>query len=341
MASPLALVHPVAISVGGVKLIGLTSDVGKKIAYTVALLVALYLVRRMFLTAFRAVWRGHENVRPRFWARQGSGLAVAVMFVVGVFSIWLTTTNGLGVGLGLVSAGVAFAMQKVITSFAGYFVILRGDVFSVGDRVEMGGVRGDVIALGFVRTTILEMGSPPQTTSDDQLPHWIRGRQATGRIVTVTNDNIFNEPVYNYTHGFPYIWEELWFPVPYDCDRMMAEQILLDVAKEHTVRLSQMSHEALVQMRKRYLVPPTELEPKVYWRITDNWLELTVRFVARAHGIRELKSDMTRDVVERMDDAGIRVASATYEVVGIPELTVKSGQRSRSTNGRATKKAAH
>ncbi len=59
------------------------------------------------------------------------------------------------------TAGLAFALQKVITALAGYLVILRGDTFNVGDRITMGGVRGDVIALGFVRTTIMEMGQPP------------------------------------------------------------------------------------------------------------------------------------------------------------------------------------
>ena len=41
---------------------------------------------------------------------------------------------------------------------AGYFIILRGKLFTVGDRISMGGVRGDVTDVAFFQTTIMEMG---------------------------------------------------------------------------------------------------------------------------------------------------------------------------------------
>lgn len=58
----------------------------------------------------------------------------------------------------------------------------------------------------------------------------------------------------------------------------------------------------------------------MFWRLTDNWLELTVRFLADTHGIRELKDGMTREILEQLDAAGIEVASATYEIVGLPPV---------------------
>ena len=58
--------------------------------------------------------------------------------------------------VGLMSAGLASALQQVVTALAGYFVILRGATFTVGDRISMGGVRGDVLQLGFIQTTIPE-----------------------------------------------------------------------------------------------------------------------------------------------------------------------------------------
>ena len=100
-------------------------------------------------------------------------------------------------------------MQRVITAVAGYFVILRGKTFNVGDRIVMGGVRGDVIDFSFMQTRIMEMGQPPKVERNTDPAMWVRSRQFTGRIVTVTNDKIFDEPVYNYTREFPYIWEEI------------------------------------------------------------------------------------------------------------------------------------
>jgi len=107
--------------------------------------------------------------------------------------------------VGLITAGLAFALQKVVTSLAGYFLILRGKTFTVGDRITMGGVRGDGVALGFFQTTILEMGQPPAVQGADPAM-WVKSRQFTGRIVTVSNSKVFDEPVYNYTSDFPFIW---------------------------------------------------------------------------------------------------------------------------------------
>lgn len=56
-------------------------------------------------------------------------------------------------------------------------------------------------------------------------------------------------------------------------------------------------------------------------------LELTVRFLADTHGIREMKDQMTRDILRDLDGAGIGIASATYEIVGLPPLQVAREKR--------------
>ena len=65
-----------------------------------------------------------------------------------------------------------------------------------------------------MQTQIMEMGQSPQEQADAPAM-WVHSRQFTGRIVTVTNDKVFDEPVYNYTHEFPYIWDEISLPVAY------------------------------------------------------------------------------------------------------------------------------
>ena len=71
-------------------------------------------------------------------------------------------------------------------------------------------------------------------------------------------------------------------------------------------------------------------EPRVYWRLTDNWLELTVRFVTREHGVRDVKDRMSREILQALDEAGIGLASATFEVVGLPQVTVKVNHADRA-----------
>ena len=134
-------------------------------------------------------------------------------------------------------------------------------MFTVGDRITIGGVRGDVVALGFIQTSGMEMGEPPGAHSGDPTV-WVNARQYTGRVVNVTNDKLFDTPVFNYTREFPFLW-------------------------------------------------------------TDNWLEVSLRFLAPVRGVRALKDAMTRDILPAFDRAKIGIASTTFELTGMPEVRVR------------------
>lgn len=307
------------LEIFGIRLVGLTAATGRKLVLTVITLLALFLIGRGVRALLRAVFGDRRDVRARFWSDQAVSIAGTAIGIILLISIWFDDPGRLAGAFGLVSAGLAFALQRVITAVAGYFVILRGRIFSVGDRVTIGGVRGDVIALGYTRTTVMEMGQPP-AEQDAPPAMWVRARQYTGRIVTVTNDKVFDEPVYNYSRGFPYLWEELHLPIEYAADRARAEQILLEAARRHAVRTDALDDEMLREMERRYFLKRTELAPRVYWRLTDNWLELSVRFIVHEHGIRELKDAMSREILAALDEAGIGIASATFAVVGLPPV---------------------
>lgn len=305
----------------GITLVGINAENGQKLVYTLVLIAILFLIRRGLRWLTSQVYRRLDQERIRFWTRQAINLATTLLLLLGLLSIWFDDPTRLATALGLVTAGLAFALQRVVTAVAGYFVILRGTTFSVGDRIVMGGVRGDVIALDLIQTTIMEMGQPPSVQNANPAM-WVRSRQPTGRVVTVSNAQIFDEPVFNYSRDFPYLWEEMTLPISYTADRERAEQILMDAAKRHTVNSQDMSKDALETMRHRYFVQSASLEPAVYYRLTDNWLELSVRFVVMDRGIRDVKDAMSREILSALDEAGIGIASATFEIVGLPPLQV-------------------
>lgn len=305
----------------GVRLLGVNADTGKKLLMSVVFIVFVYLLgRALRWLANRKAW-SKAGKRFAFWTHQSVSIAIAILCIIGLVSIWFESPARLTTAVGLVTAGLAFALQKVVTAFAGYIVILRGKTFSVGDRITMGGIRGDVISLTFLQTVIMEMGEP--AVGDQSDPMWVQARQYTGRIVRVTNAVIFEKPVYNYTREFPYIWEEMRVPIPYTADRARAEQILLDAAHRHTTDIEHMSEMALEALESRYVLKRSELQPKVYWRLTDNWLEMTVRFIVEDSGIREVKNLMSRQILDGLDRAGIGIASGTYDVVGMPPLKIQ------------------
>ncbi|HEX4056512.1 MAG TPA: mechanosensitive ion channel family protein [Tepidisphaeraceae bacterium] len=309
----------------GTKLIGFTPDNARKLLVTLVFIICVLLLHLGFRTIAKLFLRGHRNEKVVFWIRQGVSVLLAIVTLVGILSVWFDNPTRLATFMGLVTAGVAFALQKPISAIAGYLVILRGKTFGIGDRITMGGVRGDVVALRFTQTTIMEMGQPPDVQDADPAM-WVHARQYTGRIVTVSNSQVFDEPIYNYTREFPYLWEEMNIPVSYKDDRRRAEQILLEVADRHTVKLRELSAEALRDLMNQYFMASPGLAPKVYWRLTDNWVELSIRFVAPTHGVRELKDKMSREIIDAFDQAKIGIASGTYEIVGVPPLKILSEQ---------------
>jgi small-conductance mechanosensitive channel len=306
----------------GIRLVGVNSETGQKLLLTVAAILAILLLRAATVAIARVTTGRHRNERVMFWTRQGASVSAAVLVVLALLSIWFDDPQRLTTGVGIFSAGLAFALQRVVTALAGYVVIMRGHTFTVGDRITMGGVRGDVIALTFTQTKIMEMGQPPAVQGADPAM-WVRSRQFTGRIVTVTNDKVFDEPVYNYTREFPFIWEEMTIPIPYRADRTRAEEILLACVAEHAEAPDRQSQPVQRALERRYFISLDDLTPRVYYHLTDNWLELTVRFIVREHGIREVKDAIARAVLGRFEAASLEIASATYEIVGLPRVEVQ------------------
>ena len=190
----------------GIDWVGVNAENGRKLLLSV-MFIGVVVLSSVILRALVGLVLGrtdHATVQTRFWTRQGVSLVAAFVLILGLLSIWFNDPTRLATAFGLMSAGLAFALQQVVTAIAGYFVILRGSTFTIGDRISMGGVRGDVLRLGFIQTTIMEMGQPPSVQAADPAM-WVKSRQFTGRIVTVSNSKIFAEPVFNYTRDFLYL----------------------------------------------------------------------------------------------------------------------------------------
>lgn len=252
-----------------------------------------------------------RDAYSRYYARKILRLIVFVVAAIALAIVWRPFAGQIGVVLGLFAAGVAFAAQEVIGALAGWLNIMTGSIFRVGDRVEMAGVRGDVIDITPLRTKILEMGAPRpfgQSASDS----WVGGRQYTGRIVAISNKSTFTQPVFNYSHAFEYIWEELIIPLEMSSDWRQAEQILLDEARD--ISRTEGARRAIEQISRSAPVKRAEIEPRVFVRVDQRWVELSARFVVPVREARSTKDALTRRVLDRLQAAGIELAMDSVQV---------------------------
>ncbi len=298
----------------GVRILGLSEQGLTKLALSLAVIAVALLVRRLFRVVAR-MGLGSAS-RRSIWARKSVRIVIAMIAGLLLLSIWFDDPERLATFTGLVAAGLAFASQNLVLSIAAYFVIVFGKVFDLGHRIELGGVRGDVLDIGLVKTTIMEMGVPAELFPDPH--HWVAARQYTGRVVSVVNAEIFKQPVFNYTASFELLWEELRIPLRYGTDLAVAERVVIDAAREHTREHVTAARAQLEALRRLYLIEPGDLEPRAFLRLTDNWLELSVRFVVSTHGVRVIKDRISRDVLAGFTRAGVEIASQTIEITRLP-----------------------
>ncbi len=236
-------------------------------------------------------------------------LAVVMMVSV-VFSNQL---SGLTVAFGVAGAGIAFALQEVIASFAGWFAIHFAHFYAVGDRVEVGGIKGDIIDISFLRTILMEVGE------------WIDGDLYNGRVVRVANSFVFKAPVYNYSGEFPFLWDEITIPVKYGCDHKLARKTLQKVADDILGAYARGAEKSWEDFSKKFLLPETTTDPVVTVVANDNWMEYTLRYVVDYKSRRQTRDKLYEAVLDAFGDSDgkLQIASATFHLVEAPPIEIR------------------
>lgn len=236
---------------------------GKAVAAVLGLVVVYVLTRFVV----RRVTPRIEDVDTRYRVRKlitFFAYLVAALVLVIVFSERIGT---FGVTFGVAGAGIAFALQEVIASVAGWGSITFGSAFRVGDRIQLGGIVGDVIDIGVLRTTLMETGG------------WINGDQYNGRIVRVANSFVFKDPVTNYTADFPFLWDEIDVPIRHGSDVEMARAMLLGAAEDLIGDYARGAQSSWKQVVNRYRIENAQVIPMVMLRVDENWMTFTLRYV--------------------------------------------------------------
>ncbi|MEO8116159.1 MAG: mechanosensitive ion channel family protein [Bacteroidota bacterium] len=248
----------------------------------------------------------------RYRAKKFGTFAGYILTIILLIIVFNDKLGGLDVALGVAGAGIAFALQEVIASFAGWLAIMFGDFYKTGDRVQLGGIKGDVMDIGVLRTTIMETGE------------WVDGDLYNGRIVLVANSFVFKSPVFNYSGDFPFLWDEIKIPIQYGSDYEKVNEILLHAGNQIAGGLSEKSHEKWKVLQYKYKLEDAQTEPMVSLIANDNWVEFTLRYVVTYNKRRVTKTELFTNILKAVDasDGKIKFASATFQLVEPSDLNI-------------------
>ncbi|NNC97973.1 MAG: mechanosensitive ion channel [Gammaproteobacteria bacterium] len=251
-----------------------------------------------------AVKKSITNQSSKYHALKFVGFFRYVAIILLLLFVFIEKVSGLAVSLGVVGAAIAFSLQEVITSIAGWLAITFGNFYKTGDRIKIGGIKGDVIDISLLRTTLFEVGD------------WVNGDLYNGRVVRIANSFLFKDPVFNYSGDFPFLWDEIQLPIRFESDRVKTKAIIKqatqNILKDHAKEFMP-KWENLVE---KYLLYNAEIEPVVTMQFDENWITYTIRYVVEFNQRRSVKNKLSEALLSSIEQSQgqVRIATASQEV---------------------------
>jgi small-conductance mechanosensitive channel len=260
------------------------------------------------LVAYNAISR---FVLPRRYQKEELFLArrlgryATTLLVTAVVAVYLLEDLRLiATTLGLVSAAIVISLQDVCASFCGWFVIMAGQKFTIGDRLEIEGVRGDVLDIQLLRTTLLEINN------------WLGVDQPTGRVIIVPNNFIFKTKVFSFTHGHPFIWGKIEVTVTYNTPAAGATALFQKVLEEETREDFAEARRVSAEMERRYGVEDADYRPKIYTRIADSGVTFSLLYVSHYRSSSSTRNRINRRLIAELEShPHIQLAYNTLSVL--------------------------
>ena len=250
--------------------------------------------------------------RVKYITQKGIEVLGYLFILILTISYFTGSIRDFGLAIGLLTAGITITLQELILSIAGSFYIFFVRVYKPGDRIEINGIKGDVIDIDSIYTTMMEIGE------------WVSSDNYSGRIVKLSNAFVFKGPVYNYSQDFPFVWDEFNLPIRYGSDVEMAKKIVIEIAQEILSEYVTQSFNKWKRVVDRYYIENAQVDPTLAVTLTDNWIQFNLRYIVDYKKRRYTRHLLYEKIHQRIEasNGAVELASQTMEIVRIPPVEV-------------------
>jgi small-conductance mechanosensitive channel len=264
----------------------------------------LFVIAFMIKMAVKKYW----NEKDRYYVTNKiiNFLLVVIVALVILFA-YTENVNYLVTILGFASAGIAIALKDWFMSIFGWFVIITSGSIHVGDRIRVQrdgkAYVGDVLDISLFRITILE---------DITLVTYSDNRRA-GRIFFIPNNYVFTELLSNYTHaGLKTVWDGIDINVTYDSNFKKAANIAKEIAKTHAKSYTEITTKQLRELKEKYSLKSTRVEPRVFTFIEPYGIKISVWFLTNSYSTLATRSIVSAAIIEGfLRESDIKIAYPT------------------------------
>ncbi|MBX0333800.1 mechanosensitive ion channel family protein [Pontibacter sp. HSC-14F20] len=275
----------------------LSAQIQENIVKSVVALLVLWIISRVLL---RLASRQQTDTRKLYQWKKTTNYVVTGLGIIFLANIWFEGFKSITTFLGIFSVGLVVVLRDPILNMMGWVFLIWKRPFKVGDRIKIGLYTGDVIDIAFFQFTINELGE------------WVDSEQATGRVVHIPNSQVFTQGQINYNYGFPFLWHELQVRITFESNWQKAKVILQEIALRHSERLNGEQEQRVRIEAQQHLIFYRSFEPRVFAKVRENGVQLTVRYLCNLNGRRESEAKIWEDVLtEFLASPDIRFAYPT------------------------------
>lgn len=264
------------------KLLGVSPAIQYKILYSIIIIVFFWLLKRLIS---KLLISRIDSANTQYSWNKYLSYIDGIVTVILLISIWLGGFGALGTYLGLLSAGLAIALQDLLINLSAWLFIILRKPFEIGDRIQIDNITGDVIDIRIFQFSLIEVGN------------WVDADQSTGRIIHIPNGKVFKEIQANYTLGFEYIWDEIPVLITFESDWKLAKTILIDVVEKCTIHLSDKAKKQIKKTASKFLIHYKVLTPTVYTNVKDSGVLLTMRYLCQVKKRRITQETIWEEVL--------------------------------------------
>ncbi len=275
----------------------------------IAIILAAVILDRIIR---RRVAHRFEEKGKRYLIAKFLTAGIYTLAALWVFSKLLSDHPNALASLAIVGAGIAVALQDVVKDFMGWIIILQRRLYKLGNRVSIGHYTGDVIDIGPLRTTMLEISVGGSFNAHER----------TGKILYLPNSLVLKESVLNYNTTSDFMSVEVEVTITYNSNWRKAEEILKEILIKQTSEFAEL---ARAQQRRRTALFFTMWEvgePEIHVDLASSGVQFTLKFIVPIGQRRTVVTALSREILEQFNaDREVELAYNTIQIVGGKEVS--------------------
>lgn len=274
------------------KTFGFYSDYVELVILTILIFIIFWILKRLVRFFYS---KSDVSNKKKYFRNRMIKVTLNITSVILVVLLWGHRISGMVTVISFLSAGIAIAVKEIIFDFFAGIYINTKKTFELEDRIEVNGIKGDVVNIRALGFEVLEVGDR------------INGEQSTGRIIHIPNSFVFIYPLKNYTKAFKYVWDEITVKIPLDADIEKTKETLYRIVENNEIlkETPKKMEGAVADVTTEYRIYYNYLEPIIYTEIVDSHVELYLRYLVHPKKSRNVRDEIFLKILEEYRNKNI------------------------------------